>query len=115
MGTPTEDAQFVKALATMQDEVYRHAKAAGWWDDDPHIGVKMALLHTEVSEATEAMRRNNPASEKIPTFTAIEEEFADIICGALNIAAHLNLRLGPAILAKNAHNKTREPGHGKAF
>ena len=85
----------------------------GFWESD-NTGEKIALMHSELSEALEADRKNLDA-EHIPGFTGVEEELADVIIRILDFAGHHQLRLGEALSAKIAYNLTRPFKHGKAY
>lgn len=98
-----------KHLARRAREI---AISKGWEDEPRTFGDKIALMHTELSEAMEGYRKGNPPSEHIPEFTAIEEEMADEIIRVLHYSAEEGLRIGPAILAKLEYNSTRPPRHG---
>lgn len=75
---------------------------------------KIALMHSELSEALEGIRKP-AASDKIPEFTCEEEEMADLYIRLMDYAGGFNLRLGDAIVAKLAYNATRPYKHGKKF
>ena len=79
-------------------------------------GMKIALIHSEVSEALEAIRKNIKADDHIPEFTGLEAELADAVIRILHLAYQNNARLGEAVEAKMAYNSKREFKHGgKAF
>lgn len=72
-------------------------------------------MHSELSEALEALRHGNPMDDHIPEFTGVEAELADVVIRVMDYACSRNLRLGEAIVAKMAYNTTRENKHGKLF
>lgn len=88
----------------------------GWWDEDRNEGELIALMHSELSEALEGLRHRNPPSDHIPTFSAVEEEFADVIIRIMDHAVAKGYRVGEALEAKIAYNQGRPHRHGgKAF
>ena len=48
---------FVLEFEGMQKEVYKIAKEKGWWENPREEGTLIALMHSELSEALEALRR----------------------------------------------------------
>lgn len=85
----------------------------GFWDSE-NVGEKLALMHSELSEALEADRKDLP-SDKIPGFTGVEEELADTVIRILDFAGHFQLRLAEALHAKLIYNLGREYRHGKGY
>ena len=72
-------------------------------------GDQNSLFHAELSEAYEGYRKNQ-MSDKIPDFTAVEEELADTLIRILDTAGGMNLRLAEAFAAKMVYNHYR-PDH----
>jgi NTP pyrophosphatase (non-canonical NTP hydrolase) len=91
---------------------YKVAQEHGWWEGKINDGEKIALIHSELSEALEALRKGNPSDSHIPEFSALEAELADVVIRTMDYALYRNLRLAEAIQAKREFNATREFKHG---
>jgi NTP pyrophosphatase (non-canonical NTP hydrolase) len=113
-----DEEVFVAIMDQLQKDAYKTAEDKGWVSRDVvlNFGETIALMHSELSEALEAMRYENPPSEHIPEFSGVEEEFADVVIRMLHNCEARGWRLADAIVAKMAYNKTRQFKHGgKAF
>lgn len=102
----------LNALNWLASEIHETAVAKGWWEKDRNDGEILALIHSEVSEVLEAIRHGNPPDDKIPEFSGAEAELADIVIRVLDYAHARKWRLGEAVIAKMAMNRTREYKHG---
>ncbi len=69
-------------------------------------------MHSELSEALEALRHGNGPSDHIPEFSGVEEELADVIIRICDVAQERGWRVAEAIIAKMAFNATRPHRHG---
>lgn len=104
---------FNKEWDKFQKEVYANAKDKGFWDDDRNDGELICLMHAELSEALESLRKGSPPDEKCPAFTNLEVEMADVVIRIMDYAEARGLRLPEAMAAKHAYNKTRPRKHRK--
>ena len=97
---------------------HTESRRNGWYDEERNLGEMIALIHSEGSEMLEALRKLDPEtgeikpSEKIPEFTKLEEEAADLAIRLADFCEHTGVRLEDAISAKLAFNRTRGYRHG---
>lgn len=127
---PRNEAEQIVALAALSLQIRCHSAshAAGWWTDaatgrdlaaaarapetarDPFImfllGTKIALVHSETSEALEGLRTGE-ADKHLPHRSSLEVELADAMIRIADLAGALGLDLGGAIVEKMAYNLER--------
>ncbi len=108
----SEEGQFVGLWDRLAKGAYATAAEKGWWDEPRRDGELIALMHSELSEALEAVRRGNPSDDKIPEYSGLTAELADLVIRVMDMAGHHGLPIADAVLAKLKFNKTREHRHG---
>lgn len=79
----------------------------GEWIADPNKGEKIALMHSELSEALEGARKGLPDAH-LPHRSAEEVEMADAVIRILDYCGRFNLDIGGAIAEKLRYNATRK-------
>ena len=103
---------FVESFNLMAKDVHATAVDKGWWEGERNDGEIIALMHSELSEALEALRHGNPPDDKIPEFSGVEVELADVVIRIMDMAPARRWRIAEAVIAKIAYNKGRAYKHG---
>ena len=91
-----------KAVA---QSVYETAVSKGWHETPVPFPVAIALMHSELSEALEADRKQHGAEK-------VAEELADVIIRIMDTAEQEGLNLVDALFTKMAKNRERAWRHG---
>ena len=107
-------------VSDLQAECYRTSKEKGWHEEDesppsvPRMLAWMALLHSEVSEATEDIRKGlfvtTVREDGKPE--GLGSELADVIIRAMDTATALGFDMEAELRLKLDFNKTRPHRHG---
>ena len=127
----------------LAEEIHTNAMNKGFFDAEKNIGEMLCLIHSEVSEALEADRKNHYTNLKEdwyikrladPNYGAsfngnesfknefeksvkntFEDELADVMIRVMDLAAFKGIDLESHIKAKMRYNAMREHKHGKKY
>lgn len=110
-------ASFVIAIQQLQKQIFEGNIAAGWWTDlstgllrqpgNIELALsKAALVHSEVSEMVEGIRKGLN-DDHLPDRSMGEVEAADAIIRLLDLAGYMGWDVGGAINDKLEYNKHR--------
>jgi len=101
-------------LNSMAACIHERNVKAGWWHDlqtgqkiDRNDGEMIALMHSELSEALEGVRKGL-MDVHLPHRKMVEVEMADAIIRILDYCAARNLDVGGAMVDKLEYNKHRQ-------
>ena len=108
---------FTRGWISTAADIHHTAKSKGFWEDgvERNNGEMLCLIHSEISEALEALRHGNPPDDKVPEFTGVETELADAVIRIMDLAHARGWRVAQAIEAKMKFNNGRPYKHGKEF
>lgn len=114
--TATEQ-RFVESFGDMTEETFVTHTNKGFAvtvavaRDPVWQGNQIALMHGELSEAHEGIRKDL-MDDKLTHRKAVEVELADTVIRIMNFARQMGLNVAGAIVEKNRFNATRPHMHG---
>lgn len=117
----------------LSKEVHQNARDKGFFDNDKNIGEMLCLIHSEVSEALEADRKDEYCLKSVDVINGwvsdkdfteyykenvkgtFDEEMADIVIRVMDLCQFKGIDLEGHIEAKMRVNSLREHKHGKKY
>lgn len=99
---------------TLEEACFHLSRHAGWWDgtllpltNPGKVAEKLCLIHSEVSEALEGVRKGL-ADTHLPHRPMVEVELADTVIRIFDLAGAMGLDVTGAVIEKLAYNQQRE-------
>lgn len=121
-------------LNQLAKQIHENNKSKGFYEGEKNIGEMLALIHSEVSEALEADRKNQHAKQQsarwlltivndrdfkeefqLQVKDSFEDELADVVIRVMDLAAFKGIDLESHIKAKVRYNQLRPHKHGKRY
>lgn len=126
--SPADQSAFIHSFTALAQIAHANSRAKGFWQIHDVIKAhpthsaellkiwelsRHDLMHTELAEATEGVRKNLQ-DDHLPHRSMRVCELADVVIRILDVAGAEEMPLAEVILEKMAYNAGREFMHGKS-
>lgn len=105
-----EAVEPLDVIAALCKRAFATSKAHGWKHDND--GQAIALMHSELSEALEAMRKPDQKDEHLPHLDPVGLELADVLIRVFDFCGARGIDLATCIKEKMDYNDRRPMKHG---
>lgn len=112
--TDEENDEFVRLFDLKMQEAHQCAIDHGWWEDgyeDRNKAEMICLMHSELSEALEALRKD-AMDDKLTQYKGDGVELGDTNIRIFDYCAAFDIPLGRIIVEKMSFNDKRPHKHG---
>lgn len=98
--------ELITYLNKLAEFCHTEAVNNGFGASEQNLTTSLLLVHSEISEATEAYRRGL-MDDKLPDRPGLEVELADAVIRILDVCHAMKLDIGGAFYSKMEYNRTR--------
>jgi len=104
-------------LNDLAESIFNDNRKKGFWPESPELrnkGELIALMHSELSEALEADRKNL-MDDKLTNRKGFDVELADCLIRILDTCGALDIPIQQIVEEKLEYNRSRAHKHGKGY
>lgn len=108
------DREYLEGYRRIAEKVHELSSEQGFWED----GINrepcrpFALAHSELSEALECLRFDNPPDKNVHDMSGVEVQLSDVLGILMDMEIGYGWKISEALLKKMEFNKTRGYMHG---